>query len=115
MSQMPMMGGPPPGLAGPPPGLAPPQGPPGGGREEEALTHLKAAMEHLQLYARSEPDEEDKAAALKFLAGLQQLLAKDQKENEAAMGTTPAQKVLMRMQGGGSAEPPPGMMAGGMG
>ena len=69
-------------------------------------------MEHLQLYARSEPDEEDKAAALKFLAGLQQLLAKDQKENEAAMGTTPAQKVLMRMGGGGGA---PGGMPGGMG
>jgi len=111
MSQMPMIGGPPPGLVGPPPGLGgPPPGPPGpqGGGETQALEHLKAAMEHLQLYARSEPDEEDKAAALKFLAGLQQLLAKDQKENEAAMGTTPAQKVLMRMQGGGG-------MPGGMG
>src|SRR3990167_176073 len=110
MSQMPMIGGPPPGLVGPPPGLGgPPPGPPGpqGGGETQGVEHLKAAMEHLQLYARSEPDEEDKAAALKFLAGLQQLLAKYQKENEAAMGTTPAQKVLMRMQGGG--------MPGGMG
>lgn len=62
---------------------------------------MKLAMEAVLKAGQAEPDEEDKAALAKVFAALQQILAKDQKENDAALGTTPAHKALRSQAGVG--------------
>lgn len=88
-------GGPPPGLQASPSGPAGPPSPQGG----DPVTYLKLAMEAVLKAGQAETDEEDKAALAKVFAQLQQIMAKDQKEKDAAMGTTPAHK-YMRSQAG---------------
>jgi hypothetical protein len=92
--------------AGPPPG-APPSiqiggpdqgGPPdqGGGLPDDPVGLMQGAIDHLSKYLDVEPDDGDKLVAAKALTALQGLLAKDQKEQEAASGTTPAMKGMSK-------------------
>ena len=101
MGGPPMMGGPPPGMGGPPPGMGaptpgglPPQGaqPP----EVDPLEHLRMAIEHAQAALVSEPDDADSQLLSKLIAGLYQILAARQKEQEAALGMAPGMKFLTR-------------------
>lgn len=97
-----MGGGAPPGLAGPggpPPGLGPPPGPDSDAGAMSAGDHLREALKHIDAYRSQETDDEDLAAAAKMIAALQGLFAKQQKEKEAAMGTSPAIKGMRRMGG----------------
>lgn len=109
-------GGPPPELLamlagrGGPPGAGPvptgPGGPPGGqgeapeGNERQAVTFLRQAIDAIQQYLRVEPDDIDQQAAMKVMAGLQQILAKEQKDMESAVGITPQVRFLRKAQGG---------------
>ena|SRR5215831_13398263 len=90
-------GGPGPGAA-PPPGPAGPGGPPGG--EREAVTYLRQAIDAIQQYISVEPDDIDVQAAMKVMAGLQQILAKDQKDMETSVGITPQVRFMRKAQGG---------------
>lgn len=57
-------------------------------------------MQALLKAGELEPDEEDKANIAKFYAGIQAIFAKDQKEQDAAMGTSPAVKVMRQNAAG---------------
>jgi len=76
------------GPGGPPPG---PDG--GGGTPTE---HLTTALDALHSYLALETDDIDKAKVAKHLAGLQDVLAKDQKEQEAAGGITPVHRGMRK-------------------
>jgi hypothetical protein len=89
-------GGPPPGPG--PQGAAGPGGPPGG--ERQAVTFLRQAIDAIHQYVNVEPDDIDVQAAMKVMAGLQQILAKDQKDMESAVGITPQVRFLRKAQGG---------------
>lgn len=91
-----------PGGPGGPSGPPPAQGPPGGDDgDHPAIQFLKQAMQSLRRYEQAEADPEDKAVAAKVYALLTQLLAKDQKEADAAMGASPATKYLRNANAGG--------------
>ncbi len=94
-----MMGGGGPG--GPPPGMGP-GGPPSGGDsgDHPAIQFLKVAMDNLQKYEQAEKDPEDQAVAAKVYALLRALLAKDQKEADAATGASPAVKYVRKASSG---------------
>jgi hypothetical protein len=79
-------GGPP---GGPPPG----PGDSGGGSPTD---HLSTALDALHSYLASETDDVDKATVAQHLAGLQKVLAKDQKEQEAAAGITPVHRGMRK-------------------
>jgi hypothetical protein len=68
--------------------------------------HLRAAIEHAQQALMGEPDDPTSATLAAALKQLYQVFATRQKEDEAAMGVTPAIKSLSRNSGGGA--PPPG-------
>lgn len=93
-------GGSPPGPGGP--GPAPPDqaGPGGPGSQRQAITFLRDAIESIQNYINVEPDDIDVQAAMKVMAGLQQILAKDQKDMESAVGITPQVRFMRKAQGG---------------
>ena len=95
-------GGGPGGPGGPPPGAGPggPPPSPGGGGERQAVQFLRQAIDALQQYIGVEPDDIDTQAAMKVMAGLQQILAKDQKDMESAVGITPQVRFMQRAQGG---------------
>ena len=57
---------------------------------------LQNAIDLLSHYIDVEPDDIDKQTVMKALATLQGVLAKDQKESEAAAGTTPAHKGMAK-------------------
>lgn len=82
---------------------AAPQGAPSpqGGGTHPAIFYLKNAMTALRQYEQNETDPEDKAIAAKVYALLVQLMAKDQKEKDAAMGASPATKFLRNSSSGG--------------
>ena len=80
----------------PPPGAAPG----GGGNPQSALQYLRQAIQALRQYESAEPDPEDKAVAAKVAGLLMQLIAKDQKEKDAALGSTPAHKAMRNAAGG---------------
>lgn len=117
----PSQGGPPPmGPGGPPPGPGGPGGQidpsilmalmgggggpggPGGpigpgdavGQGQNPSDLLTQVLDLLTQYGQAEPDPEDQAIAAQCFAQLKKLQAKDQKEEDAAMGTTPAHKFL---------------------
>jgi hypothetical protein len=83
-------GGPPPGVLGP--GEAGPED-----DEHEPIRILNQVLQLLHRYLTVEPDQEDKAAVAKLLALTQGLLAKDQKDAEAALGGGPATRVLRKL------------------
>jgi predicted glycosyltransferase len=62
---------------------------------------LRAALEMVAAYQESEEDDIDLADAEKIRTMIQTLLAKQQKEQEAAMGTTPALKGMKRAMSAG--------------
>lgn len=99
---------------GPPQGLPPgllegltqglgqgaPQGPPGqGGPEDQPVDLLKQMIDLAKSYLDVEPDEEDKATMTKVLQLLQQYLAKDQADQQAAMGGNPTIARVLRKAG----------------
>ena len=94
MGGPPMMDGPPPGMGAPTPGGLPPQG--GQPPEVDPVEHLRMAIEHAQAALVSEPDDQDSQLLSKLIAGLYQILAARQKEQETALGMTPAMKLLTR-------------------
>ena len=76
--------------AGPPPGPAPS----GGGSATDILTQIKGLI---QDYIDSdESDEQETAQATKALVIVQGLLASEEKNMEAAAGTTPAHKAMAK-------------------
>lgn len=84
-------------FGGAPAGPAPaaPQGP-GGGGGGAVLDHLRQAIEHAQAALQAEPDDVDSQQLAKIVQGLYAVLAGRQKEQESAMGMTPALKLLSR-------------------
>lgn len=65
----------------------------GGG---DPLEFLRAAIEDIQSYIDQEDDDVNMAEALKLQAGIQRILANEQKAAEAAGGVTPAAKFVSR-------------------
>ena len=105
-------GMPPPDAYGPPPGpdpsqmgpdpsqMGPDAGAAQGGQGGNPLDLLRTAIDALSQYLTVEPDDIDSHAAAKVLAGLQAILAKNQKDQESATGVTPASRFLSRSMGG---------------
>jgi hypothetical protein len=60
------------------------------------LDHVRTAIMALQLYAEGETDDQDLAVVHKCILALQQLLANQAKDSDAAMGTTPALRHVRR-------------------
>lgn len=95
-------GGPPPGFpgAGGPVdqggGFPPDQG---GSPEDQPIDLLKQMIDLAKSYLDVEPDEEDKATMTKVLQLLQQYLAKDQADAQAAMGGNPTIARVLRKAG----------------
>ncbi len=109
----PVPGGPgpggPPDLGGGAPGLPPelmaalggggPGGPPDQGGDQlsdDPVTLLNEVIDRLSHYIDVETDDIDKQTILKALTTIQGVNAKDQKEAEAAQGTTPAHKGMAK-------------------
>ncbi len=85
-----MMGG---GEGAPSP---PPQGGGPGATTPEELAALQEASAAIQKYIGVETDEVDKAAGAKILASIHALLGGRQKEQESALGISPALKMVSR-------------------
>lgn len=69
-------------------GAGAPMGPPEPEPEPEMgpLDHLRQAIEHAQAALVDEPDDADSQALSKVIAGLYQILAQRQKEQDSLMG-----------------------------
>lgn len=76
---------------------APPEPNPAKADNVDPLEHLRASIEHAQAALVSEPDDQDSQLLSKLISGLYQILANRQKEQQAAMGTTPAMKAMSRL------------------
>lgn len=81
-----------PPMAGPP-GMA---GPPQGGQPPDTVELLRAALSYAQAALEAEPDDVDSQQLARVIQGLYQILASRQKEQEAALGVSPAIKSLAR-------------------
>jgi hypothetical protein len=81
-------------------GVAPASSSSPAGGQQAAIEILKQMISLAQEYVQVEPDDIDKETMTKVLSTLQGYLAKNQKESEAAMGTTPALKGMRRAMGG---------------
>lgn len=80
---------------------ADPTGPAGGGTggdEQKSIDLLKQMINLAHRYIAVEPDAVDKQTMAKVLSTLTGYLANDQKQQEAAMGTTPAVKFMQKAQ-----------------
>ena len=98
----PGMGGLPPelaGLLGGGPGGAPPEGPPAGGGGSE-VDILAEALDILMEYLTVASDDIEKSKAMQAAKIVQDLLASNQKEQEAAGGIGPAQKGMAKALAG---------------
>jgi hypothetical protein len=80
------------------PGGPPPGGPPtdGGGFPDDEVGLLRGAFDHLSRYLDVANDDADKAVIAKAIAQIQGVFAKDQKEQEAAGGVTPAHRGMAK-------------------
>lgn len=78
--------------------VQPPGGGPdtGGDDDRDAVAILKKMISLAQQYVQVEQDDTDKHTMMKVLTQLQSYLANEQKEQEAAMGTSPAMKFLSK-------------------
>jgi hypothetical protein len=65
------------------------------------LDLVRHAIQALQLYAERTHDHQELAAVHKCIVALQNILASHAKNQDAAMGTTPAMKHIRRVAGGG--------------
>jgi hypothetical protein len=72
--------------------------PHGGG----SLDLIRTAILSLQHYAEQETDDQELALVHQCILQLQKLLANHAKNQDAAMGTTPAMRHVRRVQGGGN-------------
>ncbi len=85
------------GPGGPPPEAAPPEAAPEGAGGDDPTEILRQIVDLIQQYIASEAsDDIETAKATKILTTAQELLAEEQKQSEAAMGTTPAHKGMAR-------------------
>ncbi len=96
-------GGMPPGLAAlaggaPPPSIQLPSGGNDEGRSPEEILRDMIADAHA--YIKAEKDPEDRATMSKVLQTLLQYQADEQKQRDAALGTSPAVKHLRSVSGG---------------
>ena len=82
-------------------GGAAPAGPAGGAAPPTAAEAVQDAIAAVDIARQAETDQEDLAVLAKIMADLQKLLAKDQQEDDAAMGVGPAQKAMRRSMMGG--------------
>lgn len=71
-------------------------GVPGQPDNPDAEAALKAAIDSIHTYLSAEEDDQDKSVAAKCLAQLQGIMGTRQKQDEAALGTTPAHKAMGR-------------------
>lgn len=87
---------------GPPPGAdAGPAGPASGtsdGGEQQPIQILKKMIGLAHTYIGTEKDAIDRQTMAKVLTTLTGYLANEQKEQEAAMGTTPAMRFMQKAQ-----------------
>lgn len=101
----PPMGGPPPELmamlagAGAPPGPAAPEAPSFKDPSEALRDLFELVKSHP--YLQMETDDADIAQLHKILTSMADLLAKNQKQAETALGVGPAQKFMMKQSGQG--------------
>lgn len=77
-------------------GAQSPQDAQGAPSPSDPLDLLKNAIQALQDYVQSEPDDINSEAGSKALAQLYRILATEQKNSEQAMGVTPAHKAMRR-------------------
>jgi hypothetical protein len=110
----PGMGGPPPDAGGggiPPelaamlgggggPGGPPPPGGPEGGGEPSEVDQLSTVLDGLMQYLQIASDDVEKAKAMQAAKIIQDLLASNQQEAEAAGGIGPAQRGMRKALGG---------------
>lgn len=82
------------------PGEPAPDGDEGSGWSDDPVEQLRKLVEGMNHYMSIEQDDIDKAKAAKMLAGIQDLLAANQKQEEQALGTTPAAKYIARSNRG---------------
>lgn len=64
----------------------------------DPVEFLREAIDNLQQYIDAEDDDVNIGQALKFQAGIQSILAAEQKALESATGVTPAAKVVARQR-----------------
>lgn len=81
-------------------GGAPPQSESGSADSTDTSDALKRAIQAVQDAAQAADDEVERQTLLQCLTKIQSLLAQEQKENEAAMGTSAVHKGLARMSRG---------------
>lgn len=74
----------------------PPEDQGGGDLPESSLDLLSLVRDALMKYLMVEEDDVDKKAAAALLKGVQDLFAKDQQDEEAASGTTPAMRGMRK-------------------
>jgi hypothetical protein len=98
MSTMLPPGGPPPTINVPRQGGAPGVGAgiPGKPDNPDAASALKSAVDALHAAFAAEEDDQDRAAIAKALTAVQSIMGGRQKQDEAALGTTPAHKAMAR-------------------
>ncbi len=66
------------------------------GQRGDPTDLLRQAAAQIQAYLEAEQDDEDLAVATKLLAGIQSLLAKQQKEADGALGIGSAEKFVRK-------------------
>ena len=71
-------------------------GVPGQPDSQQAADALQAAIQAIHDFVGLEEDDQDKTVAMKAMTALQGILGAQQKQDEAAMGTTPAHKAVKR-------------------
>src|SRR5215831_14273971 len=64
------------------------------------LDHIRTAILALQLYAEGETDDQELATVHKCITALQNILASDAKNRDAALGVTPALRHVRRVSRG---------------
>lgn len=82
-------------MGGPPPSIPLPASE--GNVPSSPSDSLKGAIDAMQAYIDGEKDDIDKQVALEVQAKIQSLLAKSQKEIEAAQGVTPVHRGVARL------------------
>ncbi len=66
------------------------------GQRGDSTDLRRQAAAAVQRYLEAEQDDEDLAVGTKLLAGIQQLLAKQQKEADGTLGVGPAEKYVRK-------------------
>ena len=92
---------PPPGLMEPPMGeeAGPGGTPPDSSQDMSPEDHLREAIEHAQQALVGEEDDPTSGELSKAISSLYRIFAQRQKEDEAALGVTPAHKGMARAYG----------------